>query len=253
LGLTAFNVAPVIFALLSSVKMKKLMLFFPALFVLITAQRSAAQSQPSVLDMTGGIKDALLQGTNKSVSQLSAVNGFLGNAAVKILFPPEAQRAERTLRSLGMGKLCDQVIVSLNRAAEDAAGQAEPIFIDAIKHMSVADATNILLGPPDAATQYFKRTTSLQLAAKFKPIIVISLNKVGATKYYGDAANAYNKLPLVKHLNPNIADYTTQKAIDGIFIQIAAEELNIRKNISARSTPLMQKVFSFAQSAKKQY
>jgi hypothetical protein len=201
--------------------------------------------------MVGGIKDALLQGTTKSTNQLSAVNGFLGNAAVKILFPPEAQKAEKTLRSLGMGKLCDQVIVSLNRAAEDAAKQAEPIFIDAIKHMTVTDATNILLGPPDAATQYFKRTTSAALFAKFKPVIQVSLNKVNATKYYGNVAGEYNKLPFVKHLNPDIADYATQKAIDGIFIEIAAEELNIRKNLSARSTPLMKKAFSFAEMAKK--
>lgn len=231
--------------------MKKLLIFIPALLIAFTAQKTHAQSKPSALDMAGGIKDALLQGTAKSTSQLSAVNGFLGNAAVKILFPPEAQKAEKTLRSLGMGKLCDQVIVSLNRAAEDAAKQAEPIFIDAIKHMTVADATNILLGPPDAATQYFKHATSAALFAKFKPVIQVSLNKVNATKYYGNVASEYNKLPFVKHINPDIADYATQKAIDGIFIEIAAEELNIRKNISARSTPMMKKAFSFAEMAKK--
>lgn len=231
--------------------MKKLLIFIPALLIAFTAQKAHAQSKPSALDMAGGIKDALLQGTAKSTSQLSAVNGFLGNAAVKILFPPEAQKAEKTLRSLGMGKLCDQVIVSLNRAAEDAAKQAEPIFIDAIKHMTVADATNILLGPPDAATQYFKHATSAALFAKFKPVIQVSLNKVNATKYYGNVASEYNKLPFVKHINPDIADYATQKAIDGIFIEIAAEELNIRKNISARSTPMMKKAFSFAEMAKK--
>ena len=231
--------------------MKKILILIPSLFIVLICQNANAQSQPSVFDMVGGIKDALLQGTSKSTSQLSAVNGFLGNAAVKILFPPEAQKAEKTLRGLGMGKLCDQVIVSLNRAAEDAAGQAEPIFVDAIKHMSVDDATNILLGPPDAATQYFKRTTSAELFAKFKPVIQASLNKVNATKYYGNVAGEYNKLPFVKHLNPDIADYATQKAIDGIFIEIAAEELNIRRNLSARSTPMMRKAFSFAEMAKK--
>src|ERR1700750_1055384 len=150
--------------------MKKLLMLIPALLIALTFQKAGAQSQPSPLDMVGGIKDALLQGTTKSTNALSAVNGFLGNAAVKIVFPPEAQKAEKTLRGLGMGKLCDQVIVSLNRAAEDAAKQAEPIFIDAIKHMTVTDATNILLGQPDAATQYFKRTTSAALFAKFKPV-----------------------------------------------------------------------------------
>jgi len=233
--------------------MKKILLLFP--FVLLTltsvqfitgANQAYAQSQPSIFDMTAGIKDALLQGTTKSTGRLSMVDGFFGNAAVKIFFPPEAKQAEQTLRDLGLNKQCDDVILSLNRAAEDAAKQAEPIFFDAIKHMSVDDAVHILSGPPDAAAQYFRRVTSAQLAASFKPVIQASLNKVGATKYYGDFAKIYNKLPFVKHINPDIADYATQKAIEGIFIEIAVEELNIRKNISARSTPMMQKAFSFA-------
>ena len=233
--------------------MKKLLILLPFVcltlfsFETITRNNLAfAQSTPSLFDMVGGIKDALLQGTAKSTGQLSAVNGFFGNAAVKILFPPKAQKAEKTLRKLGLGKLCDNVILSMNRAAEDATKEAEPIFIDAIKHMTITDATNILTGSNDAATQYFKRTTTLQLAAKFKPIIQASLNKVGATKYYGDAANEYNKLPFVSHMDPDISDYATQKAIDGIFIEIAAEELNIRKNLPVRSTPMMRKAFSFA-------
>jgi len=228
--------------------MKKLLLLISIIFVIVTGleTHANAQSQPSIFDMTAGIKDALLQGTTKSTAHLSAVDGFLGNAAVKILFPPEAKQAEQTLRGLGLNKQCDDVIISLNRAAEDAAKQAEPIFFNAIKHMSVDDALHILSGPPDAATQYFKRVTSAQLAANFKPVIQSSLSKVGATKYYGDFAKAYNKLPFVKHINPDIADYATQKAIDGIFVEIAVEELNIRKNIGARSTPQMQKVFGFA-------
>jgi len=224
--------------------MKKLLLF-PVICLLLSFQANA-QPQPSVFDMADGLKQALLQGTNKSTSQLSAVNGFFGNAAVKILFPPQAQKAEQTLRKLGLNQLCDNVILSLNRAAEDAATQAEPIFIDAIRHMSFDDATRILLGKPDAATQYFRVTTSADLAAKFKPIIQASLNKVGATKYYADAAKAYNKIPFVSKINPDITDYATQKAIDGIFIEIAQEELNIRKNIGARSSPVMIRVFSFA-------
>lgn len=236
--------------------MKKLLILLPVVCItmfgfetLTRSTQACAQGTPSILDMAGGIKDALLQGTAKSTTQLSAVNGFFGNAAVKILFPPQAQKAEKTLRSLGLNKLCDNVILSLNRAAEDAAKQAEPIFIDAIKHMSISDATHILTGGQDAATQYFRKVTSAQLAAKFKPIIQTSLNKVGATKYYGDAAQAYNKLPFVSHLDPDISNYATQKAIDGIFVEIALEELNIRKDISVRSTPLMQKAFSFADKA----
>ncbi len=236
--------------------MKKLLILLPIVCLslfsfenLTRSTQACAQGTPSLLDMAGGIKDALLQGTAKSTTQLSAVNGFFGNAAVKILFPPQAQKAEKTLRKLGLNKLCDNVILSLNRAAEDAAKQAEPIFVDAIKHMSISDATHILTGGQDAATQYFRKVTSAQLAAKFKPIIQASLNKVGATKYYGDAAQEYNKLPFVSHLDPDISNYATQKAIDGIFVEIALEELNIRKDISVRSTPLMQKAFSFADQA----
>ena len=171
---------------------------------------------------------------------------FFGNAAVKILFPPQAKTAEKTLRDLGLGKLCDDVILSLNRAAEDAAKQAEPIFLDAIKQMTLQDVTHILLGGQDAATQYFKQATTAQLTLVFKPVINASLNKVGATKYYGDAAKEYNKIPFGGKINPDISDYVTQKAIDGLFYQIALEELNIRKNIGARTSPLLQKVFAFA-------
>ena len=202
---------------------------------------------PSNLEIGNALKQALQQGTAKSADQLSAVNGFFGNAAIKILFPPEAQKVERTLRGMGMNKLCDNVILSLNRAAEDAAKDAKPIFIDAIKKMTLKDVSGILLGQQDAATQYFKRTTSAALAAKFKPTIKASLDKVGATKYYGTAAGEYNKLPFVKHLNPDITDYATQKTIDGLFVEIAQEELKIRQNLpAARSTPLLQKVFDFA-------
>ena len=148
---------------------------------------------------------------------------------------------------MGMNKLCDNVILSLNRAAEDAAKDAKPIFIDAIKKMTLQDVSGILLGQQDAATQYFKRTTSAALAVKFKPTIKASLDKVGATKYYGTVASEYNKLPFVRHLNPDITDYATQKTIDGLFVEIAQEELKIRQNLpAARSTPLLQKVFNFA-------
>lgn len=205
-----------------------------------------AQLIPSNLEIGNALKQALQQGTAKSADQLSALNGFFGNPFVKILFPPQAQKAEKTLRQLGLGKLCDDVILSLNRAAEDAATQAKPIFIDAIKYMSLKDVTNILLGSQDSATQYFKQTTTGQLTVAFKPVIQASLNKVGATKYYGDAATAYNKVPFVRKMDPDISAYATQKAIDGLFYEIALEELNIRKNIAARSTPLLQKVFSFA-------
>jgi hypothetical protein len=208
---------------------------------------SYPQLVPTNLEIGNALKQALQQGTTKSADQLSAVNGFFGNAAVKILFPPEAKKVEKTLRGMGMNKLCDNVILSLNRAAEDAAKEAKPIFIDAIKKMTLKDVSDILLGQKDAATQYFKRTTTAALTVKFKPVIKASLDKVGATKYYGTAAGEYNKLPFVKHLNPDITDYATQKTIDGLFLEIAQEELKIRQNLpDTRTTPLLQKVFSFA-------
>jgi hypothetical protein len=240
--------------------MKKTLLLIPFLFILLcscdtlnqVAQATVQQTgNPTTLDINNGLKQALELATGKSSDQLSAVNGFFGNAAVKILFPPEAQKAEKTLRSIGLGKLADNVILSLNRAAEDAAVQAKPIFVNAIKQMTLTDVTNILLGKPDAATEYFKRTTTLQLSAKFKPVVQTSLNKVGATKYYTDAASAYNKVPFVSKINPDITDYVTQKAIDGLFIEIAQEELNIRQNLGARTTPLLQKVFGYYDKNKK--
>jgi hypothetical protein len=206
-----------------------------------------AQKIPSTLDMGNALKEALQQGTIKSADQLSAVNGFFGNAAIKILLPPEAKKAEKTLRNIGMGKVCDDAILSLNRAAEDAAAQAKPIFIDAIKKMTIQDVTNILLGKSDAATQYFKGATTPELTAKFQPVIKVSLDKVNATKYYGVLAASYNKIPFVHKISPDIANYATQKAIEGLFTEIAVQELTIRQNIGgARATPLLQKVFAFA-------
>lgn len=206
---------------------------------------------PTTLEIGSALKQALEQGTLKSTDQLSALDGFFGNAAVKILFPPQAQKAENTLRKLGLNKLCDDVILSLNRAAEDAAKQAKPIFVNSIKQMTLQDVTNILLGSQDAATQYFKRTTTTELAGKFKPVIQTSLGKVGATKYYADVAATYNKVPFVTKINSDISEYVTEKALSGLFIEIALQELKIRESLSARSTPLLQKVFGYADKIKK--
>jgi len=219
--------------------------------MVICASVSLAQINIPGTDVNAALKQALEQGTNKSVRQLSAVDGYFGNAAVKIVFPPEAQKVESTLRRLGQNKLCDDIILSLNRAAEDAAKQAAPIFLVAIRQMTLQDASNILLGPPDAATQYFKRATTADLTIKFRPVIQGSLEKVGATRLWAQAAGIYNKVPFVAKVNPDLAGYATQKAIDGLFIQIAAEELNIRQNIGARSTPLLQKVFAIVDKSKK--
>lgn len=210
-----------------------------------------SSGNPSALEIGMGLKQALEIGTSQGADRLSLKDGFLGNMAVKILFPPEATKIESTLRSLGLNSLCDNVITSLNRAAEQAVVEAKPIFISAIKQMTITDATNILLGNQDAATEYFKRVTTAQLMSKFSPVINKSLSNVGATKYWGDVTSRYNMIPLVKPINPDISEYVAQKAIDGLFLQIAQEELKIRGNTGARSTQLLQKVFGFADKNKK--
>jgi len=162
---------------------------------------------------------------------------------IKIPFPPDAQKMEKKLRDIGLGSDVDNFIMTLNRGAEDAAKQVKPIFIDAIKKMTITDVTSILKGQPDAATQYLKKTTTTQLQAQFKPIIKTSLDKVNATKYYSDLATKYDKIPFVKKVNPDLVAYTTDLAIQGLFIKIAEEEKNIRANPVARTTDLLKKVF----------
>lgn len=206
---------------------------------------------PSAAEITSGLKEALEKGTGISTDRLSLENGYLGNLDVKILFPEEARQVERTLRNIGLGNLCDQVITSLNRAAEDAAKEAKPIFTDAIKQMSFQDVQQILLGESNAATQYFQRTTTNSLSEKFSPIIDNSLEKVEATKYWDDVMTRYNKVPLVKPVNTNLTAYVTEKAIQGLFVEIAKEELKIRQNVNARTSPLLQKVFGYAEREKK--
>ena len=211
---------------------------------------TGAMGTPSTFEIGNGLKQALEIGTAAGANRLSSKDGFLGNMAIKILFPTEAQKLESTLRGLGLNSLADNVIISLNRAAEDAAKEAAPIFMSAIKQMTITDATNILFGNKDAATTYFKRVTTNQLMSKFSPVIANSLSKVGATKYWTDAATVYNKVPFVKPINTNLTAYVAEKAIEGMFVQVAQEELKIRDNIGARSTGLLQKVFGYADTRK---
>ena len=194
-------------------------------------------------DAVDGIKEALVNGTGESVKVVSVLNGYWGNAEIKIPFPPDAQEMESKLRTVGMGKKVDEFNESMNRAAEKAATEAKPIFVTAIKGMTVKDAINIVKGENNAATVYLKNTTSPQLIGKFQPIIKTSLDNVSATKYWNDLITAYNKIPLVKKMNPNLSEYVTQKAIDGLFIMIAKEELKIRKDPMARTSDLLKRVF----------
>ena len=190
-----------------------------------------------------GLKEALTNGISKGSDLVSQVDGYFKNPEIKIPFPPEVKQVELTLRQLGMSSEVDKFILTLNRGAEDAAKEAKPIFVEAIKQMTIQDAWAILKGQQDAATQYLKKTTSALLKEKFKPVIQSSLNKVNATKYYSDLVTSYNKIPMVQKVNPDLDEYATDKAIDGLFIMIAKEEKNIRENPLARTSALLKKVF----------
>ena len=194
-------------------------------------------------DAADGIKEALVNGTGQSVKVVSVPDGYWGNPEIKIPFPAEAQEMESKLRAVGMGKKVDEFNVSMNRAAEKAASEAKPIFVAAIKGMTVKDAVNIVKGADNAATTYLKNTTTPELVEKFQPVIKTSLDNVNATKYWTDLITIYNKIPLVRKMNPNLADYVTRKAIDGLFIMIAKEEIKIRKDPMARTSELLKKVF----------
>ena len=190
-----------------------------------------------------GLKEALTVGIKNSSSQASALDGYLGNQTIKLLFPPEAQKVEQKLRSLGLGNECDKFITALNRGAEKAAEKAVPVFVDAITQMTIQDALGILRGDKDAATNYLKRTSSVALANAFAPIMQDAINSTGATKLYGDIANTYNKIPFQQKINPDLQQYATQKAIDGLFLLVAQEEQKIRDNPAARVSDLLKRVF----------
>jgi hypothetical protein len=201
-------------------------------------------SQPvTTAEVAEGLKEALIKGISNGSDLASQIDGYFKNPEIRIPFPPEVKKVEDKLRQIGLGGEVDKFVMTLNRGAEDAAKEAKPIFITAIRSMTIQDAWSILRGEEDAATQYLKRTTSAQLKEKFKPVIQTSLNKVNATKYYGDIVNRYNQIPLVQKVNPNLDDYATDKAIEGLFIMIAKEEKNIRQNPVARTTELLKRVF----------
>lgn len=195
-------------------------------------------------EIGNGLKEALNNGISKQVSKLTATDGFFKNEAVKILLPEELQKVDKTLRDLGMSKLADEGLKVINRAAEDAVKEATPIFVDAVKQMTFNDAKNILLGNDSAATSYLQNTTSKALYAKFNPVIKNSFAKVGADKIWNQIITKYNSVPFVTKVNPDLTDYTTNKAMDGVFKMIAVEEKDIRNNFASRTSDLLKKVFA---------
>jgi hypothetical protein len=222
-----------------------LMIAAGALAALAAGAPALAQSLASLSnqDAVAGLKDALVQSSGKAVGQLGAADGFLGNAKVKIPLPDSIKRVESGLRMLGMGRQADELVVSMNRAAEMAVKEATPVLVDSVKKMSVQDAKGILTGGDDAATQYFRRTTSDQLTQRFLPIVKKMTAKVQLAEQYNNLAGQAASLGLVKQEDANIDNYVTRKALDGLFLVIAEQERAIRKDPVGAATGMAQKVF----------
>lgn len=232
--------------------MKKLIIPVAALCLSLSGcaeLQQVAQQLPqgvgvSNADIASGLREALDKGIEKQVSKLTATDGFYKNQLVKILLPEELQKVDSGLRKAGLGSLADEGLKMLNRAAENAVKEATPIFVSAVKNITFNDARNILLGNENSATTYLQNSTTTQLYAKFNPVIKSSFSKVGADKVWATIITKYNALPLVKKVNPDLTDYTTNKALEGVFKMIAVEEKEIRTNISARTSALLQRVFA---------
>ena len=193
-------------------------------------------------DIISGLKEALRIGTDSSTKKLSKADGFFGDAAIKILMPAEAQKVEKTLRGVGMGSLVDKAILSMNRAAEDAASGVGNIFWNSIKQMSVTDGLQILRGGDFAATDYLKKNTTSELTEKFRPVIEASLVKTDATKYWSELFTNYNKFTF-KKINPDLTAYVTERALSGLFLNISLQEQKIRKDPAAQVTGILKSVF----------
>lgn len=203
--------------------------------------KSGALSQEQI---GNGLRQALDNGIKNQVSKLTSTDGFYKNELVKIMLPEELQAVDKGLRKIGLGNLADEGIKVLNRAAEDAVKTATPIFINAVKEITFADAKNILLGNQNAATSYLKGKTSDDLYASFTPVIKNSFSKVGVDKVWRGLINKYNSIPFVKNVNPDLTTYVTTRALEGVFTMIEVEEKGIREKAGLRNTALLQQVFA---------
>jgi hypothetical protein len=230
-------------------------LFIPLIAICLTLsgcaelQQAAAQLPQaggilSTADIASGLREALDKGIDKQVTKLTQTDGFYKNQMVKILLPEELQKVDKSLRDIGLGSLADEGLKLMNRAAEDAVKEATPIFVSAVKNITFNDARNILMGNDEAATSYLRTSTSSQLYTKFNPVIKSSFTKVGADKVWNNIISKYNQLPLVKKVNPDLTDYVTNQALNGVYKMIAVEEKDIRNNINSRTSTLLKKVFA---------
>jgi hypothetical protein len=195
-------------------------------------------------DIASGLRQALEFGIEKQVTKLTQTDGFYKNALVKILLPTELQKVDKGLRDIGLGKLADEGLKVLNRAAEDAVKEATPIFVAAVKGITFADAKNILLGADNAATHYLTSKTQTALYDKFNPVIKNSFSKVGAHDIWTNLITKYNSIPFTADVNPNLTDYVTGEALKGVYTMISVEEKEIRTNLDSRTTNLLKKVFA---------
>jgi len=195
-------------------------------------------------DIAAGLREALDKGIDTQVTKLTATDGFYKNNLVKILLPAELQKVDKTLRDIGLSSLADEGLKMMNRAAEEAVKESTPIFVNAVKNITFTDAKNILLGNDESATTFLKTNTNTQLYAKFNPVIKSSFSKVGADKVWANIITTYNKVPLVTKVNPDLTDYVTTQALNGVYKMIAVEEKDIRTNLNARTSTLLKKVFA---------
>jgi len=227
---------------------KKLFLFV-LIFSLISCSelQQVVNTMPKQMDsatIASGLRQALDKGIDKQVTKLTQKNGFYNNALVKIMLPPELQKVDQTLRDIGLGGLADEGLKVLNHAAEDAVKEATPIFVNAVKNITFTDAKTILLGQDNAATKYLEQRTNKALYDKFNPVIKKSFTKVGADQIWNNIITRYNAVPFITKVNPDLTDYVTREALDGVYKMIAVEEKDIRTNVAARTTSLLRTVFA---------
>lgn len=228
---------------------RKTLTFFIALNLTACAELQQVVNQLpqgglSQAEIAAGLRQALDFGIDKQVTKLTQTDGFYKNELVKILLPEELHKVDKALRDIGLSKLADEGLKVLNRAAEDAVKEATPIFIDAVKGITFADAKQILLGNDDAATQYLTSKTQTALYNKFHPVIKNSFNKVGADEIWANLISKYNSIPFTADVNPDLTDYVTGEALEGVYTMISVEEKEIRTKIASRTTDLLKKVFA---------
>ncbi len=212
-------------------------------FISACSARAGILDQFTQTDMTTGLKDSLQQGALAAVSKLGQENGFFSNAKVKIPLPKAMQNAEKMMRAFGMKKQADDLVLSMNRAAEAAVPEAKELFVGAVKSMSVQDVKGVFSGGDDSATQYFRKSTEEPLRGKFLPIVVKAIEKIGLAQKYNAVAGKMSKLGLVKENESNVENYVTQKALDGLFVMMADEEKAMRANPVKASTDIAKKIF----------